>query len=59
MNNRPNTALELARMMIKQAKMLKKAGLIDEARELARRATDWHAFGHTAARPVPVRIGRR
>ena len=59
MTHRTNTALDLARMMIRQARMLKKAGLAAEARALARRALDWHAMGHMAARPVPVRIHDR
>ncbi len=56
MNTRSNTAFDLAAMMIKQAKMLKKAGLVSEARALARRALDWHAFGQVDLRPVPVKV---
>ncbi|WP_306119369.1 MULTISPECIES: hypothetical protein [unclassified Roseitalea] len=53
---RTNKALDLARMMIKQAKLLKNAGLIAEARELARRAIAINGLGHHAARLEPARI---
>lgn len=63
MTPRTNKAMDLAAMMIKQAKMLKSAGLIAEARGLARRALAFKDMGHTYARlqakPVPVRITHR
>lgn len=60
MTNRMNKALDLARMMIKQAKLLKKAGLVSEARALAVRAIELNALGHSARRlqPIPVRRDR-
>ena len=60
MTTRSNTALDLARMMIKQAKLLKDAGLVTEARDLAKRAVAINSYGHHAYAPQPVRIdGRR
>ncbi|MEQ8401328.1 MAG: hypothetical protein RIB53_05685 [Roseitalea porphyridii] len=58
MTVRSNKALDLARMMIKQAKLLKGAGLIAEAKALARRAIEINAIGHQATRlqAQPVRI---
>ena len=58
---RPHTALDLARMMIKQAKLLKGAGLIAEAKGLARRAIEINMIGHHARRmqAQPVRITNR
>ncbi|MEO1703594.1 MAG: hypothetical protein AAFR71_16230 [Pseudomonadota bacterium] len=61
MFSRTNKAMDLARMMIKQAKLLKKAGLTSEARRLAERAIDMNAMAHTSERAmqlVPVRIKR-
>lgn len=51
-------ALDLARMMIKQAKILRGAGFLADARELARRAVEINAVGHRtiALQPEPVRI---
>ena len=59
MTARSNTALDLARMMIKQAKMLKGVGLVAEAKALARRAIEINAIGHQAmqVQAAPVRIG--
>ena len=59
---RPNTAIDLARMMIKQAKLLKGAGLVAEARDLAKRAMEMNTLGHAALKleVIPVRVdGRR
>lgn len=60
MTVRTNKALELARMMIKQAKMLKGAGFATEARTLARRAIEINTMGHHALRvqAEPVRVSR-
>ncbi len=55
-NDRSNTLLELARKMIKQAKMLRDAGLAQEARDLARRAMMLDSCGWAARTPQPVRI---
>lgn len=59
MTNTTDTVLDLARMMIKQAKLLKNAGLMVEARELARRAMALNALGHNAEELVPVRANQR
>ena len=59
MTNTTDTVLDLARMMIKQAKLLKNAGLMVEARELARRAMALNALGRNAEELVPVRTGQR
>lgn len=61
MTSRTNKALELAHMMIKQAKMLKSAGLLAEARGLARRALAFKSMGHNYDRMQyqPVRISSR
>ncbi|MEM1376574.1 MAG: hypothetical protein AAGG69_04215 [Pseudomonadota bacterium] len=56
MPSRTNKAMDLARMMIKQAKLLKQAGLTSEARRLARRAIEMNSFGHSAERLQPVMI---
>jgi len=58
MTVRSNKALDLARMMITQAKLLKGSGLIAEAKALARRAIEINAIGHQATRlqAQPVRI---
>ena len=58
---RTNKALDLARMMIKQAKFLKHAGMVSEARSMARRAWEMNVMAHATAKlqPVPVRISRR
>lgn len=58
---RTSMAIDLARMMIKQAKMLKNAGLIADAKNLARRAIDMNSLGHSAMRmqAQPVRINDR
>ena len=60
MSSRTNKAMDLARMMIKQAKLLKEAGLTSEARRLARRSIEMNSMGHSAARlqPIPVRVNR-
>lgn len=61
MSTRSNLLLDLARVMIKQAKLLKAQGLLSEARAMARRAIEFDHAGHAAARlqPVPVRIKSR
>lgn len=60
MRTRTNKVIEMARMMIKQAKLLKQSGLVREARVLARRAVALNNFGHLISsgrqQPVPVRI---
>ena len=58
---RKNKALDLARMMIKQAKFLKRAGMVAEARSMARRAWEMNVMAHATAKlePVPVRIKTR
>ncbi|MDZ7824376.1 MAG: hypothetical protein U5K75_10310 [Ahrensia sp.] len=59
--NRTNKALELARMMIKQAKLLKSAGMAIEARAMARRAWDMNVMAHGTESlvPIPVRVTAR
>ncbi len=59
MTTKTDTVLDLARMMIKQAKLLKNAGLMVEARQLARRAIALNTLGHNAGELVPVRAGQR
>ena len=61
MSSRSSLILDLARVMIKQAKMLKAQGLFAEARAIARRAVELNHVGHASERlqPVPVRIRRR
>ena len=54
----PSILKMMAGMLIMQAKMLKNAGAVAEARELAERALDWRAMNH-AMRPVPARITKR
>ncbi|MEL6819968.1 MAG: hypothetical protein AAFP80_15080 [Pseudomonadota bacterium] len=61
MFSRTNKAMDLARMMIKQAKLLKEAGLTSEARRLARRAIEMNTMAHSSKRalqPIPVRVNR-
>lgn len=57
----PRLLLDLARMMIKQAKILREAGLAEEARNLARKAIMFDAAGWQARTldPVPVRTETR
>jgi hypothetical protein len=61
MSSRSSLILDLARIMIKQAKLLKSQGLLAEAREFARRAVELNHAGHASQRlqPVPVRVKRR
>jgi len=63
MTARTNKALDMARMMIKQAKLLKGAGLIAEASDLAKRAIAINTLGHEnlrmRAQPVPIADRRR
>jgi hypothetical protein len=56
---RKTLILDLARMMVKQARMLKNAGLVREARDLARRAIELNSFGHMQMKLQPVRVNRR
>jgi hypothetical protein len=58
---RSNKALDLARMMIKQAKLLKRAGMVSEARSVARRAWEMNLMAHATAKlqPIHVRNTRR
>lgn len=55
-DTRSNRLLELARMMVKQAIMLKRSGLVREARLLAQRAIEINARGHREMRARPARI---
>lgn len=61
MSTRTNLLLDLARIMIKQAKLLKASGLMTEARSIARRAIEFNHAGHASMRlqPIPVRVRRR
>ncbi|MCI5077257.1 hypothetical protein [Oricola sp.] len=61
MSSRPTLLLDLARIMIKQAKLLKAQGLFSEARSIALRAIELNQVGHASTRlqPVPVRARRR
>ena len=61
MSTRPNLLLDLARVMIKQAKLLKAQGFMAEARSLARRAIELDQIGHASLRlqPIPVKARRR
>lgn len=54
------TLFDLARAMIKQAKMLRDAGMIADARALARRAmaADTAAWQAAQLQPIPVRARR-
>ena len=56
MSSRPSLIAELARMMIKQAKLLKAQGLLSEAREIARGALE---IRQAQLQPIPVRARRR
>lgn len=56
MSTPPSFLLDLARTMIKQAKLLKSEGLIAEARGMARRAIELNQIGHASMRMQPVRI---
>lgn len=61
MTTTSKTLLDLARMMIKQARILRDAGLATEARALAARALAVNADGwaQRSAAPVPVRVKAR
>lgn len=61
MSRRPTLVLDLARIMIKQAKLLKAQGLLAEARSIARRAIELNQMGHASQRlqPIPVRAKYR
>jgi hypothetical protein len=56
MPSRPTLLLDLARIMIKQAKLLKAQGLLAEARGIARRAIELNHIGHASLRTQPVRV---
>ena len=47
--------LDLARLMVKQARLLRDEGLTSRAGELARRAIAFDRLGWTMMQPVPVR----
>lgn len=57
----PQHFLDLARMMIKQAKILREAGLVKEAADLARKAMAIDTAGWQARslQPVPIRVAVR
>lgn len=59
--SRTNKALDLARMLIKQAKLLKASGMVSEARTLARRAWEMNMMAHSTQKlvPIPIRIRAR
>ena len=59
MSTRPTLLLDLARLMIKQAKYLKSLGLVAEAKGIARRAIELNHVGHAAMRMQPARIDRK
>lgn len=56
---RTNGLLELARMMVKQAIMLKRSGAGRDAVALARRAIKLNALGHAQLKMQPVRVKTR
>ncbi len=53
---RSNGLLELARMMVKQAIMLKRTGLKRDAIALARRAIEINTLGHAQMKLKPIRV---
>jgi hypothetical protein len=53
---RSNGLLELARMMVKQAIMLRRTGLKRDAIALARRAIEINTLGHAQLKPKPVKL---
>ncbi|TCD10942.1 hypothetical protein [Oricola cellulosilytica] len=55
MSSRTNFLFDLARIMIRQARLLKAEGLISEAKAVAKRAVEINHMGH-AAQLQPVRI---
>ena len=61
MSSRSSLVLDLARIMIKQAKLLKSQGLFAEARSIARRALELNHVGHASQRlqPIPIRVKNR
>ncbi len=56
---RTNGLLDLARMMVKQAIMLKHTGLKRDALALARRAIKINTLGHAQLKMQPVRVRAR
>ncbi|MCG6122453.1 MAG: hypothetical protein MEP57_07070 [Microvirga sp.] len=48
--------LALARLMVKQARLLKQDGLPNRARELVERAVAFDRLAWAMMRPVPVRV---
>ncbi len=50
---------DLARVMIKQAKHLRDAGLLSEARDLARRAVAFDGLGWSMREPLPALVRAR
>lgn len=59
MQTRHNLLFDLARVMIKQARLLKAQGMFAEARAAALRAIDLNSAGHASARLQPVRVRAR
>lgn len=61
MSSRHSLVLDLARLMIKQAKLLKSQGFFAEARSIASRAMELNHMGHASRRlqPVPIRVKNR
>ncbi len=57
----PRLFLDLARMMIKQARILREAGLVKEAGELALKAMaiDTAGWNARSPQPVPIRVAVR
>lgn len=56
MEDRRNRLTSLARTMISQARLLKRRGLVEEARGMARRAVELNHMGHRQVELQPVRI---
>lgn len=47
--------LDLARLMVKQARILRDEGFTTRARELAKRAIAFDRLGWTMMQPIPIR----
>ncbi len=54
--NQSNVLIDLSRMMIKQARMLRDAGLVADAKALAQRAIMLDSCGWAARSLEPVRV---
>jgi hypothetical protein len=48
--------LDLARLMVKQARILRDEGLTARARELVTRAIAFDRLGWTMLQPIPIRV---